>query len=206
MTEKEKRKRRLGGQPKPVIQRWWRLKGGKWGQRWARVISRWKLPRAERENRAALLSAFETIKSQAIKHENGKLVGLSTLFNIGLYLLIAHRDIQAVKVDALTHPDEWTRKLHARIILLTIYEWDADKVTGRQLKDAMELMLIPQDLRREAIECLRVLRVVQRKANKQFAFVRNAAIAHRDPNALEHIPLTFIHSPHARRNLRILGL
>jgi hypothetical protein len=41
--------------------------------------------------------------------------------------------IQAIKIDALTHPDEWTRKLQARVILLTIYEWDADEVSGRAL-------------------------------------------------------------------------
>jgi hypothetical protein len=184
MAEKPDRKRRLGSHPKPVIERWWRFKTRKLAQRFARAIARWRLPRNERERRKALASAFETIKTQAIRHENGKLVGLSTLFNIALYLLIAERDIQSVKIEALTHPDEWTSKLHARIILLTIYEWDADKVAGRQLKHAMELMLIPDDLRREAIDCLRTLRIVQRKANKQFSFVRNAAIAHRDPNAL----------------------
>jgi hypothetical protein len=184
MVQKPSRKRRLGDHPKPVIQRWWRLKIRKAAGRFARAIGRWRLPRNERERKKALASAFETIKSQAIRHENSKLVGLSTLFNIALYLLIAERDIQAVKIDALTHPDEWTRKLHARTILLTIYEWDADKVAGQQLKHAMELMLIPDNLRREAIDCLRTLRIVQRKANKQFSFVRNAAIAHRDPNAL----------------------
>jgi hypothetical protein len=184
MEEKKKSKRRLGDQPKPVIQRWWRLKGRKWAQGIVRSVSRWRLPWAERERKAALISAFETIKSQAIKHENGKFIGLSTLFNIALYLLIADRDIQAIKIEALTHPDEWTRKLHARILLLTIYEWDADKVTGRQLKHAMELMLIPHDLQREAVECLRALRLIQRKANRQFAHVRNVAIAHRDPNSL----------------------
>jgi len=131
-----------------------------------------------------LEAAFETTKHFAIKNEGGSFRGLSTLYNIALYLLIADRDIQAAKIDALTHPDEWTRKLNARIILLTIYEWDADKVCGRELKEALELMLIPDDLRREAIQSLRALRGVQRKAHKEFSFIRNAAIAHRDPNAL----------------------
>jgi hypothetical protein len=53
--------------------------------------------------------------------------------------LIADRDIQAVKTDTLTHPDEWTRKLNPRNILLTIHEWDADKVCGRELMNAMDL-------------------------------------------------------------------
>jgi len=104
--------------------------------------------------------------------------------NIGLYLLIAEKDIQALKIDALTHPDEWTRKLCARVILLTIYEWDADKVSGRALKDALELLEVPAELRAEAVDALRKLRLVQRKVTKQFSFVRNSAIAHRDPDAL----------------------
>ena len=190
-----KAKRRLRDQPKPVIQRWWRFKSKKLAQKFARAYMRWKLPRTERKRRAALESAFETLKYWAIKNENGKFHGMSTLYNIGLYLLIADRDIQAVKIDALTHPDEWTRKLNARIILLTIYEWDADKVTGRELRNALELMLIPEDLRREAIESVRELRVIQRKANKKFSFIRNAAIGHRDPNALVQY--------RAIRNLRV---
>jgi hypothetical protein len=179
-----KAKKRLGDQPKPVIQRWWRFKGRKLAQKFARAYMRWKLPRTERKRRAALEAAFETIKYWAIKYEDGKFPASSTLYNIGLYLLIADRDIQAVKIDALTHPDEWTRKLSARIILLTIYEWDADKVTGRKLKDALDLMLIPEELKREAIVLLRELRIVQRNAGKKFLTIRNAAIAHRDPNAL----------------------
>jgi hypothetical protein len=184
MDKSTKAKRRLSAQPKSIIRRWWRLKSRKLAQRFARAYMRRILPRTERKRRAALESAFETTKYWAIKNENGKFKGLSTLYNIALYLLIADLDIQAAKIDALTHPDEWTRKLNARIILLTIYEWDADKVTGRELKSAMELMHIPEDLRREAIELLRALRVVQRKANKKFSLIRNAAIAHRDPNAL----------------------
>jgi hypothetical protein len=179
-----KAKRRLGDFPKPVIQRWWRLKSRKLAGRLVRAYMRWKLPHTERAQRAALDSAFETIKYYAIKNENGKFKGLSTLYNIALYLLIANRDIQAVKIDTLTHSDEWTRKLNARIILLTIYEWDADKVCGQELRTALDLMLIPEPLRREAVEALRALRLVQRKANNRFSLVRNAAIAHRDPNAL----------------------
>jgi hypothetical protein len=90
--------------------------------------------------------------------------------------------IQALKIDALTHPDEWTRKLHARIILLTIYEWDADKVTGRGLKDALDTIQGSPALTVQAVDALRALRRVQRKVTKEYGFVRNAAIAHRDPN------------------------
>jgi hypothetical protein len=184
MNRRAEAKRRLGNLSKPAIERWWRFKTRKLTGRLVRAYMRRKLLYTERKRRIALEAAFETTKYYAIKNENGKFKGLSTLYNIALYLLIADRDIQAIKIDTLTHPDEWTRKLGARIILLTIYEWDADKVTGRQLRDALELMLIPEELRREAIESLRALRIVQRKANKQFSFIRNTAIGHRDPNAL----------------------
>jgi hypothetical protein len=113
--------------------------------------------------------------------------GLGLLLNIGFYLLIAHRDIHAVKIDTLTHPDEWSRKLHARVILLTLYEWDADEVSGRALQEAFDLMLIPDDLRSRTVASLRNLRKIQEKAKKSFSFIRNAAIAHRD---LSH-PLIF---------------
>src|SRR3989442_1166298 len=97
----------------------------------ARVITRWRLPRRDRERKKAFLAAFEIAKHYAIHNEHVPFPAVTLLFNVGLYLLLAERDIQALKIDALTHPDEWTRKLHARIILLTIYEWDADSVTGR---------------------------------------------------------------------------
>ena len=63
MEEKKRSKRRLGDQPKPVIQRWWRFRGRQWAVRIARFISRRRLPLTEREQKAALVSAFETIKS-----------------------------------------------------------------------------------------------------------------------------------------------
>lgn len=156
----------------------------KWGGVIARIVVRRRLPWIERKRQKALEDAFETIKSLAIKSEHGKMRGFSTLINVGLYLLIAQRDIQAAKIDALTHPDEWTRRLCARVILLTIYEWDADNVSGRSLQEAFDLMLIPDELRREANSTLRELRKIRERATKKFSLVRNATIAHREPNAL----------------------
>jgi hypothetical protein len=177
-------KRRLADVPKPVRQRWARRIRYRWAQSLARAMMRRILPITERKRRKALEQAFATAKHFAHTLEGGKMKGVSILFNIGLYLLIADRDIQAAKIDALTHPDEWSRKLHARIILLTIYEWDADKVSGRALRDGMDQMLIPEELKNEASASLRRLRKIQEKATAKFASVRNATIAHRDPNAL----------------------
>jgi nucleotide-binding universal stress UspA family protein len=103
---------------------------------------------------------------------------------MGLYLLIAAKDIQAAKRDALTHPDEWTRRLHARLILLTVIEWDMDAVTGRALKKALDTMKIPDELQREMTAALRRLRKIRERIEKDYTFVRNVAIAHRDPDVL----------------------
>jgi hypothetical protein len=145
---------------------------------------RWRLPRLERERKRALEAAFETAKFYTIRNERGPFPAITLLFNVSLYLLLAARDIQALKIDALTHPDEWTRKLHARIILLTIYEWDADRVTGRSLKDALDTIQASDALRVQTTDALRALRLVQRKVAREYSFVRNTAIGHRDPNAL----------------------
>src|SRR5205807_608267 len=98
--------------------------------------------------------------------------------------LIAERDIQAVKIDALTHADAWQRSLCARIILLTIHELDMDKVTGQRLKKALDTVSAPKEVKTRAVEALRKVRKVHERAEKEFSFVRNAAIAHRDADAV----------------------
>ena len=155
-----------------------------WAIALCRTIARRRLHRIDRKRKKALEATFETVKHYAFKNENGPFPAITLLFNISLYLLLAERDIQALKLDALTHQDEWTRKLCARIILLTIYEWDADKISGRSLKEALDTINAPSELRAQSVDALRSLRLVQRKISKEYAFIRNAAIAHREPNAV----------------------
>lgn len=150
----------------------------------ARAISRWRLLRSESKRRKALEEAFNEVKKQAIKLEHSRFRASNTIFNISLYFLLAERDIQALKIDALTHHDEWMRKLCARVILLTIHELDLDEVSGRSLRDALEQIGASDGLRKEASLALREIRVVQEKARKEFLPIRNATIAHRDPDAL----------------------
>ncbi len=167
-----------------VIQRWVRVKMISTSRDLARTYMRLRLPFAERSKKNALLGAFNAIKNQAARCERNGYRDSHTILNIALYFLIAERDIQAVKLDALTHPDEWKRKLSARVILLTIYEWDADKVSGQALRTALENIKASDNVRREATESLRLVRIAQRKARKELHILRNATIAHRDPDAL----------------------
>lgn len=177
-------RRHLLQQSPEVINRWIRRKIASAAPRIARFLMRRRLPLRERERREALESAFKTISAQAIKFEGKGYEACSTLFNIALFFLLAELDIQALKIDALTHPDEWTRKLCARIILLVIHEMDLDKVAGTKLQNALQLIGAPEHLRKEAIASLRAVRSVQNKVRREFAFLRNATIGHRDADAL----------------------
>jgi len=88
-----------------------------------------------------------------------------------------------MKIDARTHPDPWRRSLCARVILLTIHELDLDKVTGSKLRNALADAKISEADRKDAAQALREARRAQQRAQKEFHFLRNATIAHRDANA-----------------------
>jgi hypothetical protein len=150
----------------------------------ARAFMRPWLSFGERKRRGALVAALTTIKEQALKSQESGFRDSATILNIALFFLIAERDFQCLKIDALTHPNEWKRKLCARVILLTIHEWDADKVFGSALRGAPDRVGASDDARKETVDALRTARSAQGKARKQFALLRNATIAHRDADAL----------------------
>jgi hypothetical protein len=138
----------------------------------------------DRKRERALANILTEFAKQVVKSRRYGFESSVTLLNLGLFFLIAERDIQAVKIEALTHPDPWKRSLCARIILLTIHELDMDKVAGGKLRDALTNAGVPEDAKRQATQALRSIRNAQQKAQKKFAFLRNATIAHRDPDAL----------------------
>ncbi|MGE0809458.1 MAG: hypothetical protein AB7N69_02435 [Immundisolibacter sp.] len=150
----------------------------------ARFVMRRVLPFKERKRRAALKSALSELALQTQKSTTRDFEASTVILNIALFLLITERDIQALKIDALTHPDKWHRSLCTRVILLTVHGRDIDKVAGQKLRQALETIKAPDDMKRAANESLRTLRRVQKKAESDFEFLRNATIAHRDPDAL----------------------
>lgn len=149
-----------------------------------RFVMRRVLPLKERKRRAALKSALEELALQTQNSAARDFEASTVILNVALFLLIAERDIQALKIDALTHPDKWCRSLCARVILLTVHGRDLDKVAGQKLRQALETIKAPNDMKAAATEALRAVRKVQKKAESDFEFLRNATIAHRDPDAL----------------------
>ena len=178
------KKRHLLDQSEPVIKRWIRIRMTARGQRLARLIMRHWLPLREQRRRKALEEAFIAVKDLTIEHEHSAYRSTFVICNIALFFLLAERDIQAAKIAALTHPDLWTRHLHLRLILLTIHEWDMDKVCGAKLKQALDELKVSNDVKKEVSEALRSIRREQRRARREFNYLRNLTIAHRDPDAL----------------------
>lgn len=177
-------KRKLLQQEPSLIKRYVRLRMRQNGQDIARFVMRRVLTIKERKRGQVLISTLATIATQAAKSRKHEFESSAVLFNLALFFLIAERDIQAAKIDALTHPDAWRRSLCARVILLTIHELDMDKVSGNKLREALVDAGVSDESKRQAVQALRTVRVAQQKAQKQFAFLRNTTIAHRDSDAL----------------------
>lgn len=173
------------GRVKPaVLQRWVNIRAVRTGRRIGRMIARPRVWLRERHRIRVLESALDSVERQARKLEFSNYAASRVFMNVALYILIAERDISAVKTDALTHPDRWSRSVALRTILITIYEWDMDRISGQRLRRAMEIVDTPDHVRAEVVSSLRDLRKVQRRARTALQEVRNAAIGHRDPDAL----------------------
>jgi len=177
-------RRNIQLQNRVLMKRYWKLRMRKASGSVARFIMRRVFPFKERKRERILASTLAEYAKQTAKSRRHGFESNSVLLNLGLFFLIADRDIQAVKLDALTHPDPWKRSLYARVILLTIHELDMDKVAGNKLRQSLADAGIPEDAKRKITEALRMVRSAQQKAQKQFAFLRNATIAHRDADAL----------------------
>lgn len=159
-------------------------KGREIGRALARRLSRLKMRRTERARLKALHGALEACGREAMRARRNGLSASEAVFNLALYFLVAERDIQTVKIDALTHSDAWTRSLCARVILLTIHELELDKAGGNRLRQALDDTGVSSELRQEVTSALRLIRVAQQKAQKQFANLRHSTIAHRDADAV----------------------
>lgn len=187
MPESDKRK--LFDQPQEVINRWFSIKAIRISRPYIEGFSRFylriKLRIGERKRKKALDKAFDTIVREAQKSEKREFHSTSQIFNIALYFLLAEMDIQALKIDALTHPNKWKRNLNLRVMLLVMHEWDMSKVaSANKMNVIYESANISEELRREMSLALREMNKAQTKAKKLLSKIRHSTIAHRDADAL----------------------
>ena len=181
---------RLGRANPEAVKRWAGIKTKPTADAIARRVRRPRLLWQQRDmNRVIEGALVEIARQTKVMAERG-FSDSYTIFNVALHFLLAERDIQALKIDMLTHPDPWTRGLALRVILLTIYEWDAGKVTGtnevtgRRFREALDSLQVPEASRSAMTEALRRVRRTRERVVKSFGDVRNKAIAHRDADAL----------------------
>lgn len=178
-------KKKLLMQPPAVVERYVRLRMLRAGRSLARRISRPRIWLRERKRRRALAGAMETIVIELARAKRHGFSASCAVLNLALFFLVAERDIQDAKLDALTHPDAWRRSLCTRVILLTIHELDLDKAAGATLRAAMAQAKVSMKLQRQVSDCLKEVRVAQEMAREAYAPIRHATIAHRDPDALQ---------------------
>lgn len=173
--------------PPEVISRYYIRKFWPHAHALARKYSRVSLTLKERKKNKQLKNTLDTYRRVAVRAEKSGNQCVQALMNIGLFYIIAENDIQAVKIDALTHPDEWKRKLSLRVILLTIHEWDMGKVVGKDIRDLLSQSSVPAELQNQLFGSIRMLKKAQEKAAKLLREPRNSVIAHRDADALSQI-------------------
>lgn len=183
-------KRKLLDQPQEVINRWIAIKFIRTlrpkFERVSRVYLRIKLTLSERKRLKALRYTLDTFVEESRRVQKTEFNSIKQIFNIALFFLLAERDIQAVKIDALTHPDPWKRNLCLRVILLTMHEWDMSKVApANKMNMIYENAGISRELRTKMSLALRQMNKAQSRAKKMLANIRHSTIAHRDANALE---------------------
>lgn len=170
--------------PVAVQKRYFRIKYSGYFMKIGRFCLRLYLILTERNKNRVLASTLETFKIETERARKNGNECTQALMNIGLYFLIAEKDIQTVKIDALTHHDEWKRLLSLRVILLTIYEWDMGKASSKDLRNLLIQSAVDDNLRIELFRALKLLRKSREKAANQLRFERNNIIAHRNSDAL----------------------
>ncbi|WP_299491822.1 hypothetical protein [uncultured Shewanella sp.] len=176
-------------QPQEVINRWVAIKTIRLFRPYIERIFllklRLTLKWSERKRKKALTRTFETTIREYRKLQNSEFRASKKIFNIALFFLLAERDLQAIKIDAFTHPDPWKRNLSVRVMLLIIHERDMSKVaSGKVMKEIYEEARISDDLKSSMIQAVRGISKAQKRTQKILTEIRNNTIAHRDSDAM----------------------
>lgn len=176
-------------QPKEVVVRWFSIKAIRISRPYIegtlRAFLRLKLQLRERTRKKELDQAFDTVVRETRRASQREYHSSADLLNIALFFLLAEKDIQALKIDAITHPDSWKRNLNLRVMLLVMHEWDMSKVAPANKMNAIYNNAgIDDSLRKEMSLALRSMNKTQTRAKKLLANVRHTTIAHRDADAL----------------------
>lgn len=143
-----------------------------------------KLEREFHEKEKVINRTIETTVKECRKVNQDLFPATKQFFNIALYFLLAERDIQALKADAFAHPNETKRNIALRALLLTIYEWDMGKVTGRRMQFIYESTGLSDSSKNIVVNSLKSLKKARKIIENEMSEARHNTIAHREADAL----------------------
>lgn len=171
-----------------VQERWFRMRFHRKFGRQTKVFFLWRLhrqlEREFKEKEKVISGAIETTVQELRKVNEDLFPATKQFFNIGLYFLLAERDIQALKADAFAHPNETKRNIALRALLLTIYEWDMGKVTGRRMQFIYESTGMSDSSKSLVVNALKSLKKARKAIENEVSEARHNTIAHREADAL----------------------
>lgn len=171
-----------------VQERWFRLKFHiKFGRKLRALLFFRLHRRLEKEFRLTernINFAIESTIREYRKVDGELFPATKQFFNMGLYFLLAERDVQALKADAFAHPSTAKRNIALRTLLLTIYEWDMGKVAGRRMNFIYEATGLSEGLKSAIVDALKDLKRARREVEFKLSEARHNTIAHRDADAM----------------------
>lgn len=143
-----------------------------------------KLNKDFRLKEKAINNVIETTVFEYRRIDEKLFPATKQFFNIGLFFLLAERDVQALKADAFAHPNATKRNIALRALLLTIYEWDMGKVTGRKMNFIYEATGLSDTSKAAVVVALKELKKARKGIENQFSETRHNTIAHREADAM----------------------
>lgn len=180
-------KSRLFKKDKIVQERWHRMNfHRKYSKRLRSLFLRRlhiKLKFEFRSKDIAINKTISTIVYEAKKLDVALPPTTKEFFNLGLYFLLAERDIQALKADAFAHPNVTKRSIALRTLLFTIYECDMGKVIGKGMHNIYQMTNLSGENKGELVNALEDLEKTRKLIESKFALVRHSTIAHREIDA-----------------------
>lgn len=180
---------RFWGKDKAVQERWFRHKlHKKYGKKLKKLMLWWLHRRLQKEffvTDKAIGNSINVSVTQLRKVDESLFPATKQFYNICLYFLLAERDVQALKADAFAHPNDTKRNIALRALLLTIYEWDMGKVTGKNLNNIYQVTGITEQAKSNLVNALKELRKAKKLIAAQLSETRHNTIAHRDPDAFK---------------------
>lgn len=172
---------------KRIQERWFRMRFNRKFGRQLKSLFLWRLHRKlEKEfyiKDRVINKTIETTIKEYKRIDQDLFPASKSFFNIGLYFLLAERDVQALKADAFAHPNETKRNIALRALLLTIYEWDMGKVTGRKMQFIYESTGLPDSTKGRLVSALKGLKQARKVIENEMSEARHNTIAHREADA-----------------------